>query len=73
MNKARRNIIQGSINYIERILQDVLDEERDAFENMPENLQNSERGQISQDAQENLEAAIEALEEAISYLDDASV
>lgn len=73
MNKARRETIQRAIGNVEMILQDVLDEERDAFENMPENLQNSERGQISQDAQENLEAAIDALEEAISYLEDASV
>ena len=70
MNNARRKIIQKAICNIESVLQDVLGEEQEAFDNMPENLQDSERGQISQDAQENLEAAIEALEEAISCLEE---
>lgn len=70
MNKTRRKIIQKAIGDIESVLQDVLDEEQEAFENMPENLQESERGQISQEAQENLESAIDALGEAISYLEE---
>ena len=70
MNKARRTIIKRAIGDVEQILQDVLDEERDSFENMPESLQESPNGQASVEAQENLEAAIDALEDAISYLED---
>lgn len=70
MNKARRTIIKRAIGDVEQILQDVLDEERDSFENMPESLQESPNGQASIEAQENLEAAIDALEDAISYLED---
>jgi len=47
-----------------------LDDEQDAYDNMPENLQGSDRGMESEEAQESLESAIEALEEAISYLED---
>lgn len=70
MNKARRTIIKRAIGDVEQILQDVLDEECDSFENMPESLQESPNGQASVEAQENLEAAIDALEDAISYLED---
>ena len=38
---------------------------------MPESLQYSERGDMSQEAQDNLSGAVDALEEAISYLEDA--
>ena len=37
---------------------------------MPENLQASENGMISEEAQENLEAAVEVLEDAICYLEE---
>lgn len=70
MNKARRKIISNCIRNIEDVLQNVLDDERDAFESMPESLQESYNGQISQDAQDNLEIAIDALEEAVAALED---
>lgn len=37
---------------------------------MPEGLQESENGLISADAQESLEAAIDALEEAVACLEE---
>lgn len=70
MNKARRKQIQQAIQHIEELLENILDEERDAYDNMPESLQMSENGINSEEAQESIEAAIEALEEAISYLED---
>ena len=51
----------------------VLDEEEDAFDNIPENLQGSERYEKTEDAidclndaSENIDAAIEKLNEAAS-------
>ena len=44
-------------------IEDVLDEEQDAFDNMPEGLQSSYRGEIS-------EESIDYLSEAIDGLDD---
>lgn len=73
MNKERRKKIAdaiSAINKIENLIQNILDEEQESFDNMPEGLQASENGIISEEAQENLDAAIESLEEAISYLED---
>lgn len=70
MNKARRMQIKEAIQRIEDLMQNILSDEQEAYDNMPENLQGSYRGMESEEAQENLEAAIEALEEAISYLEE---
>ena len=70
MNMARRKQIQQAIQRIEDLLQAILDDEREAYDNMPENLLESERAINSVESQENLEAAIDALEEAISYLEE---
>lgn len=70
MNKERRIRITDAIKRIESLVQDILDDEVDAYDNIPENLQESDRAIESEEAQENLEAAIEALEEAICCLED---
>jgi len=72
MNNKRRKEIANTIRQIERVVSDILAEEEDAFDNMPESLQYSERGDMSQEAQDNLSCAVDSLEEAISYLEDAS-
>lgn len=72
MNNKRRKEIANTIRQIERVVSDILAEEEEAFDNMPESLQYSERGDISQEAQDNLSSAVDSLEEAISYLEDAS-
>ena len=61
MNKARRKEIQKIIKDIENLVHSILSEEQVAFDNMPENLQGSYRGQESEDAQGSLESAIDAL------------
>lgn len=66
MNNTRRKAIKNIINR----LQAILDEEQEAFDNMPENLHDSMNGLESQDAQSNLESAIDSLEDAISYLEE---
>lgn len=70
MNKERRRRIVDAIKKIESLVQDILDDEQEAYDNMPENLQYSDNGLASEEAQENLEAAIESLEEAISLLEE---
>lgn len=71
MNKERRKAIKKAIEKIEDLVQDILSDEQEAFDNMPESLQESTNGINSVEAQESLEAAIEALEDAISCLEDA--
>lgn len=85
MNKARRKRIASVIHTLENIidydliesakdeLEDILWEEQDAYDNMPENLQYSMRGEESSDAIDSLQEAVDILEEAIdtlSQLDD---
>lgn len=73
MNKDRRKQVYNAIeaiNKISELIQGILDEEQESFDNMPEGLQLSENGIISEEAQENLDAAINSLEEAISYLEE---
>ena len=70
MNNARRKEIQKVIMKIEDLVQDILSAEQEAFNNMPESLQESGNGMNSMDAQDNLEAVIDALEDAISCLEE---
>lgn len=73
MNKKRRTTIieiSQQIKLSKEKLEDVLSEEQESYENMPENLQNSNRGMESEDAQGYLESTIELLEEAIFTLED---
>ena len=67
MNKARRLKLIKANAYLQmslNIIETVKDEEESVLDNMPENLQYSERAY-------NMENNVDALEEAIEYLNDA--
>lgn len=67
MNKQRRDKlteIAGKISELICELEAVRDDEQEAYDNMPESFQNGERGEKSQ-------AAIDAMEEVISTMEDA--
>ena len=73
MNKERRNSITKivkDINTIKAMLEAVKSDEEFAFDNMPENLQGSMRGEESEEAIEFMDEAVSALEEAISQLEN---
>lgn len=82
MNKARRKRIitvirdLGNIrdySFIESIkdeIENILWEEQDAYDNMPENLQYSMRGEESSDAIDSLQEAVDALDEAIDIFNE---
>lgn len=82
MNKSRRRKIASvisaleniagydSINSIRNEIENILWEEEDAYDNMPENLQYSMRGEASSEAIDSLQDAVDALEEAISIIDE---
>lgn len=94
MNNERRKTINeicfelGNINIdwgfhdIKAKIESVKDEEEEYFDNMPENLQRSERGEASEQAKDELTEAIDKLDELIdaiplldevmSHLDSAS-
>lgn len=71
MNKKRRKEIENlreSISEAKAKLQDLLDEEQQAFDNMPGSIQESDRGEEMQEIIEYMEAAIDSLEEATESL-----
>ena len=63
------NLEPDSLETIRDIIQDILDEEQDSFDNMPENLQGSERGENSENAIASLEDALNSLEDALNAAD----
>ena len=85
MNNQRRKELANIIDAMETILMPldiedlegvksdiemVLTDEEMAFENMPENLQYSMRGEASQEAQDNMNEAIDLIDEFISDYED---
>lgn len=72
MNKQRRMEIKNIIAELENIktkLDNVFSEEQYAFDNMPENLQYSMRGEESQEAIDYMSEAVSSIEEAIDQLE----
>lgn len=74
MNAYRRKRIedlQSTLTSLRDEIQVLLDEEQDAFDNMPESLQQGEKGEKAQAAIDALEEAINACDETDSALDTA--
>lgn len=84
MNNVRRKKIENLICWLKRLendfeesllddcigrLDDIKNEEEEAFENMPEGLQYSARGMDSETAIDNLDEALSYLEELYSTED----
>lgn len=73
MNKERRERIRGIISTIKVVTEEVekvKDDEEFAYDNMPENLQYSMRGEDSQEAIEALDNALDQLCEVIDSLEE---
>lgn len=75
MNKARRKELMELLDMAQELqprLEALRDEEQEAFDNMPEGLQGSERGEMTQAAADALDQAATAIEEVVTGLDEAS-
>lgn len=85
MNKQRRKELANIVSAMENVstpidieelegiksdIEMVLMDEEMAFDNMPEGLQYSMRGEASQEAQDNMNEAIDAIDEFISDYED---
>ena len=76
MNKQRRARIEEIVNQIGVLLYDleeIRDEEQEYMDNMPENLQGSEKYEIAEEVVSNLESAIDSLNDAVDYANEAIV
>lgn len=54
---------------IQSDLESILNDEQDYLDNIPENLQGSERYEVAEAAVDNLETAMSAIEDIISNVD----
>lgn len=73
MNNSRRKDISIAAALIERaraMLEDAANAEQDAFDNMPESLQDSEKGQTMEEVIGVLEEAAQGLETALDELNE---
>ena len=74
MNKDRRariSKLQEQLQDIMSALDEIRNEEQEAYDNMPESIQYGERGDAMTDAIDNMDEAASLLEDIDSYLDDA--
>lgn len=74
MNAERRKQIEKASALLEdakQILETVAQEERDYFDNMPENMQSGEKGWKADDAAETLAEAAEACAEIVGNIEQA--
>jgi prefoldin subunit 5 len=75
MNKDRRKqlaSIRLVIDEVHSNLGEVRDAEQEVFDNIPESLQGSEKGERVEAAVQSLEEAIDALDTAMQAIDAAS-
>ena len=74
MNKENRKKITQWIDTLETIkseIEEMQAGEEDKYDNLPEGIQDSEKGEAICDAIENLGSAEGSLEDVIDYLNDA--
>lgn len=73
MNKERRKSIEriiDELNEIQADLTSIRGDEGEAYDNLPEGIQSSERGDSMQEAIDAMDNADGYLQEAIDYLTD---
>lgn len=71
MNKKRRKNIQGILDQLEELkgnLELIQEEEEDYRDNIPENLQGSERYEKADEACDTLSGAVDSLDDIICEL-----
>lgn len=73
MNKQRRKAIEKVVSQLEDIqaeIDSLRDEEEECYDNLPESLQDSEKGELMQEAIDAMDNADGSIQEAIDYLMD---
>ncbi|MEM1046506.1 MAG: hypothetical protein AAGL24_10155 [Pseudomonadota bacterium] len=75
MNKARRKAIDAIVARIDELKADVeiiRDEEQDYFDNMPEGIQDGEKGEVAQSAIDSLDDAVNTIDDIVESLNSAA-
>jgi hypothetical protein len=74
MNNQWRKELDKAFDMLEEaksIIEIIKDEEQDSYDNMPESLQNGEKGEKAQESINNLEEAINVLYTAMGNVETA--
>jgi hypothetical protein len=74
MNRERRKALQDISTQLEELkgcLEDLMEEEEEYRDNIPENLQGSERYERAEEACDNLGSAVDELDTVIEYIEAA--
>lgn len=74
MNKARRASLKEVLGLLDRsidIIRSVRDDEQQCIDNTPENLQGSDRYELMETVVDNLEDAIDKINEAKECIDES--
>lgn len=74
MNKARRKELSRAVELLEEaqsIIESCRDEEQEYIDNMPENLQESEKYYAAEEAVNNMDEAYDKIGEAIDSVESA--
>lgn len=74
MNAERRKIINAQLEKLQDIqdsIESLQSEEQECFDNMPESLQNSEKGQSASAAADLLQNAADSISEVMNYLEES--
>lgn len=76
MNKNRRDLLKLAVQMLEKAsdyVSQALEGEQDCLDNMPENLQYSEKYEKMEAAIDNLEEAVESIDSAKESIEEASL
>ena len=74
MNKTTRKELSSyldELNEIKESIQCIADDEQDKADNMPDNLQMSEKHDLYEEIAEKLNDAVSSIEEATDYIQEA--
>ena len=75
MNIARRTLLNKAVALISEaqgMVAEAASDERDYYDNMPESLQASARGERADEVADALEAAADQLDEVVSNIEDVT-
>ena len=73
MNKLRRKSLKEAIGLLEQaqsIIECVKDEEQEAYDNLPESIRDSDRGQTMDEIIYNLEAYLDSISDMVEGISE---
>lgn len=73
MNNKRRKEIEKISNQITELLgglQVIQEEEQEAFDNLPEGIQESEKGEVIEENADNIQSVIDEIESQLTELEE---